>query len=224
MPRKNNLVGQRFGKLIVLVEDGRDAWGAVMWKCQCDCGECHRARGSQMKSGATASCGCGVSEAAVKNNRTHGGTGSPLYVRWHSMLQRCFNPSGSEYHNYGGRGISVCESWRRSFEAFASDMGDGFSERLQLDRINVDGNYEPSNCRWATRLEQQRNKRNNNRVEWRGENLTITEWAERLGIKPNTLIYRLRRGWPIDRAMTIGIQCMVTRDHALGRFLSVANK
>ena len=119
------------------------------------------------------------------------------------MIGRCTLPSSDDYHNYGGRGIRICERWL-DFQKFADDMGEKFLPNLELDRVNVDGNYEPSNCRWATRKVQQRNRRNNHRVAWCGRNLTVCEWAELLGHKPNTLIFRLRRGWPIERTMREG--------------------
>ena len=120
------------------------------------------------------------------------------------MLDRCKNPNHRAWLNYGGRGISVCPEWN-SFEQFAADMGDTFSPELELDRINSDGDYEPGNCRWATRVVQQNNRRNNHRITWRGRTQTVYEWGALLGIKPNTLLYRIRRGWDLDRAMTKGV-------------------
>ncbi|NUP53400.1 MAG: hypothetical protein HOW97_39675 [Catenulispora sp.] len=119
------------------------------------------------------------------------------------MLSRTGNPKNSEYHNYGGRGITVCDQWR-SYENFAADMGQTFSPELELDRTDVDGPYSPENCRWATRAEQQRNKRTNHAITWRGRTLVVTDWAELLGLKPNTVVHRLRRGWTVDRALTTG--------------------
>lgn len=200
MPSKLMLAGERFGKLVVVAESGRDKHGAVMWLCTCACGATAAVRGSGLKAGTTRSCGCGVAEAASMP-RSHGQTGSPLYQRWRAMLGRTGNPKHHEYANYGGRGIGVCARWRQSFEAFQADMGPGFSPDLELDRRDVDGDYEPGNCRWVTSTEQQRNKRNNHRVTFDGRTQTVQGWAEELGIKPNTIVTRLRRGWPVDRAL-----------------------
>lgn len=121
------------------------------------------------------------------------------------MLARTQDPNNRGYVNYGGRGISVCDAWQY-FEGFAADMGPTFSPELELDRHpNNDGNYEPGNCRWATRAQQQRNKRSNHVIEWRDKRMTVTDWACLLGIQSNTLIYRIRRGWPIERAMTYNV-------------------
>lgn len=132
---------------------------------------------------------------------THGGTNTPLYQRWRAMLGRCEDPNHRAWKNYGGRGIEACAEWH-DFSEFRADMGPGFAPHLELDRINPDGNYEPSNCRWATRVEQQNNRRNNHRVTWRGETRTVREWAHATGVNANTLLYRLRRGWDIERALT----------------------
>lgn len=202
MPKRIDYAGRKFGKLTVDQDVGRDSFGAVMWLCKCDCGNETIVRGRSLKQNVTRSCGCGIREAASRP-RTHGKTHTPLYQRWRAMIGRCTLESGSQYRNYGGRGIQVCARWA-DFAAFAEDMGAGFDQNLELDRIDVNGDYSRENCRWASKKQQQRNRRNNHRVEWRGQTLTVYEWAERLGHKPNTLIYRLRRGWPVDRAMTFG--------------------
>ncbi|WP_435109800.1 hypothetical protein [Nocardiopsis synnemataformans] len=117
------------------------------------------------------------------------------------MVNRVTLENGPEYHNYGGRGIRVCERWE-SFGSFEEDMGPTFSPELQLDRIDVNGDYSPQNCRWATPKEQQRNKRTNHVVEWSGLSMTVQDWAELLSLKPNTVVHRLRRGWSVKRALT----------------------
>lgn len=105
--------------------------------------------------------------------------------------------------NYSG--IKICQSWALSFEAFASDMRDGFSEDLTLERVDVNGDYCADNCCWKTLAAQQLNKRTNHRIEWRGRSMVLKEWGDALGIPPNTLLYRLRRGWPLDRVMTFRV-------------------
>lgn len=202
MPPKLKLVGQRFGRLLVLAEHGQDAHRAYLWRCLCDCGNESTIRGSDLKSGVTQSCGCGVREAASRP-RTHGQTHTPLYKRWRAMVERTRNPNASEYRNYGGRGIGVCERWQ-SFEGFAADMGATFDEALTLERRDVNGDYSPENCYWATTKQQTRNRRNNHVVEWRGRLMVVTDWAELLGLNPNTVVHRLRRGWSVERSLTTG--------------------
>jgi hypothetical protein len=198
MPPPLNLTGQRFGSLVALARAGQDNFGAWIWACQCDCGRVVQVRGSTLRAGRTSAC---ASCATSRANRTHGQSKTPLYRRWQGMKARCTQPNHKHYPNYGGRGIQVCERWLNSFEAFAADMGPTFSEDLELDRIDVDGHYEPSNCRWVDREAQQRNRRNNSRITYRGETRTVIEWAELMGVKPNTLTTRIRRGWPAERVL-----------------------
>lgn len=211
MPPKLDLIGQRFGRWLVLEEHSKNSRGAYLWMCVCDCGTRRAVWGSQLKTGVSRSCGCGVRDA---HPTTHGMTGTPLYGRWRAMLGRVGDPNHSDYHNYGGRGISIYEPWM-SFENFAADMGPTFSEELTIDRIDVNGDYAPENCRWATVRQQNRNKRTNHVITWHGRSMPVQDWAELLGLKPNTVIYRLRRGWSIDRALSKGVPTDV--------LLSVAN-
>lgn len=200
MPAPLDLSGQTFGLLTVIGRSHRESGQSWKWRCRCACSREVLVQGSILKAGRTSACSSCATRIA---QTTHGGTGTPLYARWRAMLQRVDNPNSTEWHNYGGRGIAVCDEWQ-SFEAFARDMGPTFEPHLELDRIDVDGNYEPSNCRWATRIQQQNNRRTNHRVTWDGRTLTVAEWAELLGIKANTLLYRLRRGWSVERALTTG--------------------
>lgn len=130
----------------------------------------------------------------------HGMTGTFTFKTWDSMRQRCRNPDNKDFANYGGRGISVCDRWNE-FQTFLADMGERPSG-MTLDRIDVNGNYEPSNCRWATPKAQSRNKRNNVVVEFDGQQMTVAEWAEKTGIERKTLEYRIRAGWRPERALT----------------------
>ncbi|XXX79246.1 hypothetical protein WMF30_10770 [Sorangium sp. So ce134] len=118
------------------------------------------------------------------------------------MKDRCLNPNNQDFAYYGGRGVSVCDRWRDSFEAFLEDMGPRPSLRYWIDRLDTNGNYEPANCAWRTAREQQRNRRNNRRVEWRGETMLLADWAERLGVAYDTLRQRLDSGWDVERAFT----------------------
>ncbi len=132
----------------------------------------------------------------------HGKWLTPEFKIWGSMLERCQNPNHQAWARYGGRGITVCAHWRHSFQAFLDDMGERPSQRHTLDRKDNDGPYSPGNCRWATLIEQHRNRSDNHRLTFRGETLCLTEWAQRIGIKKTTLLERIRRGWSIEDALT----------------------
>lgn len=159
MPAAKQLAGQVFGRLTV-IERFRSRNGRVTWVCRCACGKLHEAVSNALTSGHTKSCGCWKDERNTSTAPTHGHasrkTGlSPTYQSWRGMWTRCTNPNVKSYKDYGGRGITICSRWER-FENFLADMGERPAGRT-LDRENVNGNYEPGNCRWATRKEQAMN-------------------------------------------------------------------
>ena len=149
-----------------------------------------------------------MKDYAEHGNRKHGeaksGTKQPSseYTAWDRMIQRCENPKHHAYHNYGGRGISICKKWRNSYEAFLADVGRRPSSKHSLDRIKNNQGYKPSNVRWATAKQQQRNTRTNRVLKFRDKALCVSEWAERLGTTKLVILNRLRLGWSIERTLT----------------------
>lgn len=194
--RCKNRVGQRFGRLVVeAYSHSKDIGGKTnaFWKCRCDCGNTNTVQTRELKNGGTRSCGCLRLENASKLKLSHGnarvGRASSIYWRWSGMVQRCTNPNNSAYHHYGGRGIAVCDEWLE-FRNFLSDMGPPPSG-MYLDRIDNNKGYFKENCRWTDKRTSARNRRNAFLITFQGETLCATEWAERLGLRPQ-LIY-LRR-------------------------------
>lgn len=158
MKKVIDLTGQRFGRLTVFkfYEINNDR--CATWECSCDCGAKVIVNGTHLRNGNTRSCGCLQSDISASRLLVHGMKGTREYNSWRSMMKRCNNPNDKAYNHYGGRGISVCERWRK-FENFYADMG-GRPDGYSLDRINNNGNYEPSNCQWSTQKEQANNRRN----------------------------------------------------------------
>lgn len=195
-----DLTGRVFGRLTVLSmgkKNGRTACTSL-----CECGNETVSYPCQLLKGRKKSCGCWHLERLAQNMTTHGKSYSKTYSAWAGMVQRCTNPKIHNFRRYGGRGISVCGKWL-SFEGFFEDMGDCPERTMSLDRIDVNGNYEPSNCRWATVLEQANNRRDNVNITFNGKTLTVTAWAIELGMCRGTLNNRLFRfGWPVEKALT----------------------
>ena len=192
-----NELGNPYGNLTVIEYAGRTKGGDSRWLCRCKCGNTTTvARGDLRKSyGGTKSCGCG-------RKTQGGGYKTPEYTTWKEMKRRCYNPRNSQYHLYGGRGIVICNRWRTSFINFFADMGPKPFSEATIDRINNNGDYEPSNCRWATKLEQGQNTRKARMLTHDGETMCLRAWARKLGITHRTLSVRLKRGWSIERALT----------------------
>ncbi len=166
---------------------------------QCSCGNvCVKDR-YKVSSGHTTSCGCRLKE--IQNKTIHGMHESNEYHVWEMMKQRCLNPKNKKYSLYGGRGIKVCEKWLR-FEGFYEDMGERPKGRYSLERINGNGNYEPSNCKWATYSEQARNTTQNHYLTYDGKTLLIVEWAERLGWDPSVIRSRINYRWTVEEILT----------------------
>jgi hypothetical protein len=157
--RPLDLNGHAFGRLTVLGRSSPKPDGAIWWSCKCVCGSTKDVRGADLKRGFVLSCGCWNSQRTANRNRTHGESGTRLYHIWQAMRGRTGNPKASRYSYYGGRGISVCPEWN-DFEQFRDwALSNGYADNLSIDRIDNDGNYEPSNCRWADQKTQVRNRR-----------------------------------------------------------------
>ena len=204
MKKKNrpyiDLSGRVFGKLTV-IEKVDSAFSGIYWRCRCECGREQDVRGSHLTGGKECCISCAMRKCATK----HGLHGHIVYRIWVMMRQRCQNENAIGYKNYGGRGIKICDRWG-SFENFASDVGIPPTSKHTLDRVDVNGNYEPSNFRWATPKEQQRNRRNNRHIEYNGERKIITEWSEITGISLDNIYRRLKSGWSINRTLSEPIQ------------------
>lgn len=196
--RKLNLTGQRFGRLVVLTSD-RTRRGTSAWRCRCDCGNETVVATGNLRNGNTSSCGCLRLERLRDKITTHGMVKTRTYVAWQNMRKRCEDPSNRYWPDYGGRGIRVCERWS-SFEAFLADMGE-CPDGLTIDRIDVDGDYESSNCRWATQQQQQRNKRNTRYLTYQQKTQSLADWADEMGVNYYTLHWRVRRGWSDEQVL-----------------------
>lgn len=204
---KYNLVGKRFGRLTVINQrrEGEKYSYYTVCYCKCDCGNYHKTRLKALTGKTCRSCGCLLKEyvkAPRPQIRTHGKSKTKVFIAWVSMVQRCTNPKAQTWRYYGGRGIKVCKKWMK-FENFYKDMGEPPTKNHSLDRIDNSKNYCKSNCRWATKKEQQNNTRYNHIIELpSGEKLTISQASERFNIHRKTISCRLKRNWDVMKALT----------------------
>lgn len=187
-----DLTNVRFGLLVALNVNGRKR-NYKTWLCLCDCGNSHTVSSFHLTGGYTKSCGCATSKWLSESSSTHGMSNTVEYEAWKMMKRRCLNPNDKFYFNYGGRGIKICDRWLASFENFLLDIGKKPSDSYSLDRINSDGNYEPNNCRWATRKQQASNRKSNRWIEYNGERLILQDWATKTGIPVANLHFYLKR-------------------------------
>lgn len=206
MAKMKDLTGQRFGRLVVLRPGSQESNHTYKWICKCDCGTIKEFKRCNLRDGNTKSCGCYRAEHHYK---THGMTDTRLYRVWNDIKMRCYQKKHINYADYGGRGIAMCDEWHYDFVLFKDwAYENGYDEtaprgKCTIDRIDPDGNYEPSNCRWVNMTVQANNKRRTKRYEFNGEAHTLAEWSAIKHIKPNTLRHRIvLAGWPIDKALT----------------------
>lgn len=204
-PRFQNLTGQIFGRLTVCGYLGR-AHSSSLWLCRCLCGNDTSVSASHLKSGHTQSCGCFRVEVHKATPLTHGesrGTNrTKEYSVWRGIITRCENPNFRYWADYGGRGIKVCERWRNSFVDFLADVGRAPSPKHSIDRINNDGDYEPSNVRWVTSAEQAKNRRSNILVDYNGNTVILAEACRLAGVDYKRTLQRIRvYGWSFDDAI-----------------------
>lgn len=204
-PYARNLTGRRFGRLVAIGPVGtyRFKGGSyVRWLCKCDCDRSTVVVSSSLVGGTTISCGCRrqeIMKTAWKRTYKHGHSRrTPEYRTWSLMKSRCHNPDDKAYFRYGARGIKVCTRWRADFSAFYSDVGPRPSVGHSIDRIDNDGDYEPGNCRWATKKEQANNRRTSAKATLFGKTQTLAQWAKELGIGQSTLSWRVRNNKPLD--------------------------
>jgi hypothetical protein len=196
--KANDLTGKRFGKLTVLrrVENNP---GKTRWVCRCDCGKEISVIVSNLTTNHTKSCGCYNVEQATINSTKHDMCGTRLYKIWQDMKRRCGSPLEKCFGNYGGRGVEVCKEWR-TFKPFMEwALKNGYNDTLTIDRVDVNGNYEPNNCKWSTKKEQGRNKRNNFKIFYQGKTQPLSAWCEELNLDYIKTYMRLKRyNWSVE--------------------------
>lgn len=199
MGRIIDLTGQKFDRLIVLKYMYRKN-GHTWWKCKCDCGNNINTTSGRLRSGETKSCGCYFKEHQYLKKYSE--KEIKLHHIYNSMKARCYNKNNSSYKNYGKRGIKVCDEWRNNRDIFVEwAINNGYQENLTIDRIDVNGNYEPNNCKWSTKKEQNNNTRRNVYITYNNKTKTLAQWAEEIGITGSALRARLNK-MSIEQALT----------------------
>lgn len=223
-----DMTGKKINMLTVLYRS-ESLKGRTRWHCRCDCGKELDIYYTHLKNGQY-SCGCATSKRISEKMKVHGMTDTRLFGIWMKMKERCYRKNNKSYKDYGGRGITICQEWL-NFDNFADwAISNGYTDELTIDRIDVNGNYEPVNCRWATAKEQANNKRNTKYFEYKGEQKTLSQLADEYGIKYRLLRERIvDEGWKIERALTTpkmtpqqAVACAkVERDKTTGKFIKM---
>lgn len=215
MKTRNDRTGEVIGRLTILgvAPDRYDKRGKPRkyWRCQCECGSIKEIRDDGLNGRHTLSCGCMQRErvSEVNKGRTdglkYGDSRERIHNIWYLIKSRCEEPSSPNFHNYGGRGIHLCDEWSNGIEGYFRfkewSLNNGYSENLTIDRIDNSGNYSPENCRWVDTYVQGNNKRNNVFIEYCGKTQTLSQWARNLGVPMKSLYNRIQvLGWDIERA------------------------
>lgn len=194
-----DLTGQRFNRLVAIKPCGKTPSGNHKWIAQCDCGNTIVVTSGNLVQNHTQSCGCLFADKTSKSKKRY--LNPRLYSILKNIKSRCLNPNHNSFKDYGGRGITICDEWlgRNGFTNFYNwATQNGYQDNLTIDRINVNGNYEPSNCRWITMANQQKNKRNNVLITFQGKTQNISDWSRELKIPRNTIDYRYTKGWSLE--------------------------
>lgn len=195
--------GERHNRLTAVARVEVNKHGKAIWSFLCSCGNEHKATACSVRSGNTKSCGCQNIEALAARNKTYGASDSSEYNTWCAMIGRCTNPNNHAFDYYGGRGITVCDLWRQSFEAFYADMGPKPTPKHTIERMENNGSYCKENCKWATRSEQARNRRSIRTIIVNGKTMSLAEAVERSGLIYITVWRRLQLGWSTERAISV---------------------
>jgi len=201
-----DLTGNKYGRWTVLKLSEKKYRSMIMWLCKCECGVEREIIGNNLVRGISKSCGCLKIERTkitkTKHGQTIDGKIARLYRIWQGMKERCLYPSQTSYKNYGGKGVKVCKEWL-DFSVFREwAVANGYNDNLSIDRIDSNGNYEPSNCRWVTKTNQARNNSHNTMIEIEGKTKCLAEWCEIYGISHKTVGSRIKRGWEPIKALT----------------------
>ena len=202
MMRKKDYTGERFGMLTVL-SYSKTIKGHKYYKCQCDCGNIKDISGSHLVTGASKSCGCMVVKTTIKRSTTHGQSHTRLFSIWQGMKDRCYNSNSAVYKYYGKRGITISDEWKNDFSAFQKwSMEHGYSDDLSIERIDVNGNYDPSNCEWITLKDQAKNRTTSRYITINGITKQMIDWCKESPVTTTTVYKRIRDGWNVIDALT----------------------
>lgn len=200
MPKIYNLTGKKFGRLTTIERvRGKQQ---VLYRCICDCGNVTFANATQLQKGLKKSCGCYKKEVTKAMATKHGKTNTRQFRIWSHIKDRCYDYNCPKYKRYGGRGIKMCDEWLNNFQKFYDwAMANGYKDNLTIDRIDNDGNYEPSNCRWVTNQEQQNNRSNNRKIVYNGQEYTASQLAKKYNVPYKLFMGRLYNNWAIEEAL-----------------------
>lgn len=200
MRKLKDIAGDKFGKLTALYRLRNYHDTHTYWLCACECGNLTEVYLGSLTSGATTSCGCVV--------KKHGKSYEPIYRRWIGIRNRCYNKSDEHYKDYGRRGVKVCDEWKDDFMSFYDwAMNNGYDDKLTIDRIDVNGNYEPNNCRWVNMKHQCRNRRSCRYFTYKGDTHCLSEWCEILELNYSTVCTRINKlGWSVEKSLELEVK------------------